>query len=86
MSELSIVFTDLAELLGSAIAIVMIFPSVPLWAGVLITSVDVLLLLAFMPGNVGGVGERRGRAFEIGIAILVIFNFSFSFSFDFYIN
>ena len=34
LSEIAIISTDLAELLGSAIALCLLFPSLPLWAGV----------------------------------------------------
>jgi metal iron transporter len=67
LSEIAIASTDLAELLGSAIALVMIFPSLPLWAGVLITASDVLFLLA-MGDPLRG---RPVKTFEIIISILV---------------
>jgi metal iron transporter len=67
LSEIAIISTDLAELLGSAIALVMLFPSLPLWAGVLVTAFDVLLIL--------GLGDplrsRPLRYFELLIAFLV---------------
>ncbi|KAL0573855.1 Manganese transporter smf1 [Marasmius crinis-equi] len=46
-SEIAIIATDLAELLGSAIALCLLFPKLELWHGVLITAFDVLVLLAF---------------------------------------
>ncbi|KAG1730432.1 hypothetical protein EDD22DRAFT_731085, partial [Suillus occidentalis] len=46
LSEIAIVSTDLAELLGSAIVLSLLFLSLPLWAGVLVTGADVLLILA----------------------------------------
>lgn len=45
ITELAIVATDLAELLGSAVAINLLFPVIPLYAAVLLTSTDVLLIL-----------------------------------------
>jgi hypothetical protein len=45
LAELGIIFTDLAELLGSAIAINLIIPKIPLWACVVLTSTDVFLVL-----------------------------------------
>jgi NRAMP (natural resistance-associated macrophage protein)-like metal ion transporter len=61
--------TDLAELLGSAIALNLLFPRMPLWAGVLLTSADVLLVLAFFQGNPT---TRRGMlGFELIIVGLV---------------
>ncbi|KAH9932100.1 Nramp-domain-containing protein [Epithele typhae] len=67
LSEIAIISTDLAELLGSAIALCMLFPSLPLWAGVVITASDVLLLLAFRDPIRG----QPVRIFELFIAILV---------------
>jgi metal iron transporter len=45
LSEIAIISTDLAELLGSAMGLVMLFPKLPLWAGVLITACDVFIIL-----------------------------------------
>jgi hypothetical protein len=67
LSEIAIVSTDLAELLGSAIALSLLFPSLPLWAGVLITGADVLLILAL--GN--PLHTRPVKVFEWVIAALV---------------
>ncbi|KAG8982299.1 hypothetical protein FRB93_008174 [Tulasnella sp. JGI-2019a] len=69
LSELAIVATDLAELLGSAIALNLLFPRLPLYAGVLITASDVLvILIAYRPNG----GARSMRIFEIIISILVL--------------
>ncbi|CAL1694687.1 unnamed protein product [Somion occarium] len=68
LSEIAIISTDLAELLGSAIALCLLFPRLPLWAGVLLTASDVLLLLAL--GN--PLGGRPVRLFELLIAALVL--------------
>ncbi|KAF7360583.1 Manganese transporter pdt1 [Mycena venus] len=46
LSEVAIISTDLAELLGSAIALCLLFPRLELWHGVLITAFDVVILLA----------------------------------------
>ncbi|KAJ6495448.1 natural resistance-associated macrophage protein-domain-containing protein [Mycena sanguinolenta] len=46
LSEVAIIATDLAELLGSAIALCLLFPKLQLWHGVLITAFDVIFLLA----------------------------------------
>lgn len=67
LAEIAIISTDLAELLGSAIALCLLFPRLPLWAGVLLTASDVLLLLAL--GD--PLGERPVRPFELLIAALV---------------
>ncbi|KAK0192479.1 putative transporter of the NRAMP family [Armillaria mellea] len=68
LSETAIVATDLAELLGSAIALCLLFPALEIWHGVLITAFDVLLILAFGDPLRG----RPVRVFEIIIAVLVI--------------
>jgi len=67
LSEVAIVSTDLAELLGSAIALNLLFPALPLWGGVLLTSADVLLILAL--GN--PLNGKPVRLFELIIATLV---------------
>ncbi len=67
LSEIAIISTDLAELLGSAIALCMLFPTLPLWAGVLLTASDVLLLLALRDPMRG----QPVRMFELFIAVLV---------------
>lgn len=67
LSEIAIISTDLAELLGSAIALCLLFPKLPLWAGVLITASDVLVLLALRDPLRG----KPVRLFEVSIAILV---------------
>ncbi|KAI0050579.1 natural resistance-associated macrophage protein [Auriscalpium vulgare] len=68
LSEVAIIATDLAELLGSAIALNLLFPKLPLWAGVLLTALDVLLILA-LDDPLGG---RPVKMFELLIAGLVI--------------
>jgi metal iron transporter len=67
LSEVAIVATDLAELLGSAIALCLLFPKLQLWHGVLLTACDVIFLLAFGDPLRG----RPIRMFEIIIAVLV---------------
>ncbi|KNZ57618.1 hypothetical protein VP01_2111g1 [Puccinia sorghi] len=78
-------FTDLAELLGSAIALKMsvlfsclisflLIPRLPLWVGVLLTSTDVFIVLAFF-NSYPDVSQRNRRSmhiFEFSIAILVL--------------
>jgi len=67
LSEVAIISTDLSELLGSAIALNLLFPRLPLWAGVLLTGFDVLLILAFADPLRG----RPVRSFELIIGVLV---------------
>lgn len=69
VAEIAIIATDLAELLGSAIGFCLIFPSLPLWAGVVLTAADVLIFLAFT-GPSKGQG-RPVRVFELVITALV---------------
>lgn len=45
ITEGAIICTDLAELLGSAIAINLLFPVIPMYGAVLLTSTDVFLIL-----------------------------------------
>ncbi|KIP03915.1 hypothetical protein PHLGIDRAFT_110303 [Phlebiopsis gigantea 11061_1 CR5-6] len=68
LSEAAIIATDLAELLGSAIALVLLFPKLPLWAGVLVTASDVFILLALKDP----LGGKPVRLFEIIIGVLVL--------------
>jgi manganese transport protein len=46
LAEIGIVACDLAEVIGSAVALNLLF-GIPLWAGVLITAADVFILLLF---------------------------------------
>ncbi|KAF9014158.1 natural resistance-associated macrophage protein-domain-containing protein [Cyathus striatus] len=68
LAEVAIIATDLAELLGSAIALCMLFPKLELWHGVLITAFDVVLILC-MGDPLRG---RPVRAFELLIAGMVL--------------
>ncbi|SYW80783.1 related to vacuolar transport protein ESP1 [Ustilago bromivora] len=67
IAEGAIVATELAELTGSAIALNLLFPAIPLWAGILITSVDVILILFLYKPPPNG----SFRLLEGMIAILV---------------
>ena len=67
LAEIAIIATDLAELLGSAIALCLLFPKLQLWHGVLLTSVDVILIL----GMGDPLGGRPSRIFEGFITIMV---------------
>ncbi|KAF8203212.1 natural resistance-associated macrophage protein-domain-containing protein [Pholiota molesta] len=69
LSEIAIISTDLAELLGSAIGFCLLFPKLPLWAGVVLTAADVLIFLSFSdPSKSHG---RPVRVFEYTIIGLV---------------
>lgn len=69
LSEIAIISTDLAELLGSAIGFCLIFPKLPLYAGVLLTAADVLIFLAISDPYKGQ--GRPVRVFEFMIIGLV---------------
>ncbi|CDO70248.1 hypothetical protein BN946_scf184942.g48 [Trametes cinnabarina] len=69
LSEVAIVSTDLAELLGSAIGLCLVFPSIPLWAAVLITASDVLIFLVI--GDPSRGHGRPVKLFEYAVMALV---------------
>lgn len=66
LAELAIIATDVAEVIGSAVALGLLF-GIPLQVGVLITGLDVLLILAL-----GRFGFRKIEA-VIGALVLTIF-------------
>lgn len=68
LCEIAIISTDLAELLGSAIGLCLLFPKLPLWSAVLLTGVDVFIFLII--GDPSRTG-RPVRFFELVIIILV---------------
>ncbi|KAH9922018.1 natural resistance-associated macrophage protein [Epithele typhae] len=69
LSEIAIVSTDIAELIGSAIGISLIFPSIPLWVSVLITASDVLVFLLI--GDPSRGSGRPVKTFEYAVMTLV---------------
>ncbi|CZS97298.1 probable manganese transport protein [Rhynchosporium graminicola] len=69
MAEGAIIATDIAEVIGTAIAINLLIPQIPLVAGCALSIVDVLLILLFYKPS----GSMRGlRAFEMFVVILVL--------------
>ncbi|KAJ3785276.1 natural resistance-associated macrophage protein-domain-containing protein [Lentinula aff. detonsa] len=68
-AEVAIISTDLAEVLGSAIGICLIFPSLPLWTGVVLTALDVFVFLLFSDPSRGQ--GKPVRVFELIIMTLV---------------
>lgn len=68
LCEIAIISTDLAELLGSAIGLSLLFPKLPLWSTVLLTGFDVFVFLII--GDPSRTG-RPVRFFEFVIIILV---------------
>ncbi|KAK7468654.1 Manganese transporter smf1 [Stygiomarasmius scandens] len=69
-AEIAIISTDLAELLGSAVGLSLLFPKLPLWTAVLLTAVDVLIFLFFADPSRGN--GRPVRLFEFIIMVLVM--------------
>lgn len=67
LSELAIISTDLAELLGSAIGLVLLFPSLPLPVAVLLTATDVVFILAL-----GDSSKNKGRPVRILEFIIIV--------------
>lgn len=61
IAEIAIAATDLAEVIGSAVAMNLLF-GLPIWAGVLITGADVLFIVFF--------GCKAFRVLEILIMVL----------------
>ena len=61
IAEVAIAATDLAEVIGSAVALNLLF-HIPIWARVLITGTDVLFIIAF--------GTKSFRFLEILIILL----------------
>ncbi|GAA5831141.1 hypothetical protein JCM11251_005159, partial [Rhodosporidiobolus azoricus] len=72
LAEAGIIFTDLAELLGSAIAINLLIPAIPLWAAVLLTSLDVFLILLLFNQYPARTVTTSMRCFELLIGLLVL--------------
>ncbi|CAH7669695.1 natural resistance-associated macrophage protein-domain-containing protein [Phakopsora pachyrhizi] len=72
IAEVAIILTDLAELLGSAIALNILFPKLPLFAGVLLTSLDVFIVLIFFNSYPSAANQRAMLLFEFSIAVMVL--------------
>ena len=71
LAEIAIVACDLAEVLGSAVALLLLF-GIPIFWGVLLTAADVLLILALQ-----GRGFRRVEAFVISLIGLISVCFAY---------
>jgi NRAMP (natural resistance-associated macrophage protein)-like metal ion transporter len=75
LAEIAIIATDLAEVIGSAIALNLLFPRLPLPAGVAITAVDVFIILLFYNEEVeddeSSTSGRMVRIFEAFVMVLV---------------
>ncbi|EON99758.1 putative transporter protein smf2 protein [Phaeoacremonium minimum UCRPA7] len=69
MAEVAIIATDIAEVIGTAIAINLLIPKIPLVAGCALSILDVMVILFFYQPN----GAMRGlRAFEFFVVLLVL--------------
>ena len=66
LCEIAIAACDLAEVLGTAIGIHMLFPAIPLLAAVLITGLDVLLLLGMQRW-----GMRKMEMFIVSLISII---------------
>lgn len=70
-AEAAILSTDLAEVIGTAIALnILSQGKIPLVAGVALTMVDVIIILFFY--NRSGSSMVRTQIFEVGVACLVV--------------
>lgn len=71
LAEIAVIFTDLAEVVGSAIAFNILF-NIPLKVGVVLTILDVLVIIfAYNPDG----SMRHIRKFELFVSALVILTF-----------
>lgn len=69
LAEIAIIATDLAEVIGTAIALNLLIPKLPLIAGVALSIVDVMFILIFYRPD----GAMKGlRLFEFGVCLLVL--------------
>lgn len=73
-AEAAIIATDLAEVIGVAIALnILSQGKIPLVAGVAITMLDVIIVLFFYNHNAGGKNAlSRTQIFEVVVATLVV--------------
>ncbi|KAI9311980.1 NRAMP family, partial [Dichotomocladium elegans] len=74
LAEIAIITTDMAEVIGSAIALTLLIPALPLPASVAITVVDVFIILMFYkddPDTADTSSMRVIRYFEIFVMLLV---------------
>lgn len=74
LCEIAIIATDLAEVIGSAVALLLLF-GIPLQVGVLITGLDVLVLLFLL-----NYGFRKIEAVIFGLVSIIFFCFFYELS------
>lgn len=69
LAEIAIIATDIAEVIGTAIALNLLIPQLPLVAGCALSILDVMLILFFYRPD----GAMKGlRAFEVFVCVLVL--------------
>ncbi|KAK3399189.1 natural resistance-associated macrophage protein-domain-containing protein [Sordaria brevicollis] len=69
LAEIAIIATDIAEVIGTAIAFNLLSPKIPLVAGCALSIIDVMIILIFYNPT----GHMRGlRIFEFGVCLLVM--------------
>lgn len=69
MAECAIIATDIAEVIGTAIALNLLIPKLPLVAGCALSILDVMVILFFYQPD----GSMKGlRLFEFGVVALVL--------------
>lgn len=69
LAEVAIIATDMAVVIGTATALHLLIPRLPLIACVVLTIVDVVFIVVFYRPD----GSMRGlRIFEIGVCVLVL--------------
>lgn len=69
LAEVAIIATDMAEVIGTAIALNLLIPKLPLVAGVALSIVDVMAILIFYRPD----GAMKGlRLFELFVCLLVL--------------
>ncbi|KAF2999140.1 hypothetical protein E8E14_006220 [Neopestalotiopsis sp. 37M] len=69
MAEIAIIATDIAEVIGTAIALNLLIPQLPLVAGCALSILDVMVLLFFYRPQ----GSMKGlRSFEVFVMLLVL--------------
>lgn len=68
--EIGVMFADLGELLGSAIAYNLLIPKIPIWGCILLSFPDVFLALVFF--KKGKRSTRSLQLFEIAISVVVM--------------
>jgi manganese transport protein len=70
LAEISIIACDIAEVLGSALAFNLLF-ALPLWAGILLTAVDTVVVLGLK-----GQGFRQVEAIVLGLIVTIAICFA----------